>query len=311
MKEMSLPYIDQPSPFWYNLTSEFKDFVKEVYFPIREDIMPSGRPSQPNLYLYDFLEKIHLPKAVLINSMIIPQPIEKVKDLLINELFLLNQYYGIQRVTVKDLQLCELIRNELPFYKINASVLMGIQTSEQLIYLQNIADELTPDTAIIRDMLRLQQIRKLFPKTIKLIVNEGCLPHCPFRVQHFYEMGSGLTHPASLCQNLLKQYPWLRLKSAWILPQHLHFYDGLYDIIKLAGRVTLQNPEKYKKVLKAYCNQTEISANEIGTGPAGMTENLPITDEFFYQTITCDKNCCHCTFCKDYYEKYKVQSFIR
>ncbi len=29
--------------------------------------------------------------------------------------------------------------------------------------------------------------------------------------------------------------------------------------------------------------------------------DIPITDEFFYKTITCDKNCTTCDFCEQYY----------
>jgi hypothetical protein len=118
-------------------------------------------------------------------------------------------------------------------------------------------------------------------------------------------MGVNLPLPASLCQDHLKQNPWLRLKSAWILPQHLHLYDSLFDVIKIAGRVTLQNPEKYMRVFNAYFNRSPLAANEIGSGPAGIIKNIPITEEFFYQTITCTKNCTECTICQDYYEAHK------
>jgi len=307
--KFSLPYIDQPIKFWQEFASQYREFIFEIYFPMGEHIVPSGRPQQPLTQLYSFLERADLSKAVLVNPIVLPKPVTRLKDEILNELLLLHQYYGVNQVTVSDLQLAEIIKKELTQYQVSASVLMRIYSPEQIPYLQNSVDSLAPDTAIVRDLQRLQALREAFPGQIKLIVNEGCLPGCPFRTQHFFEMSSDLPLPASLCQNLLRAHPWLRLKSAWILPQHLYFYDNLYDIIKLAGRVTLQNPAQYLRVFQAYLERKSLGAHEIGTGPAGLTTALPISAEFFYQTITCPKNCETCSFCREYYEKYTGTTF--
>ena len=300
--KFSLPYIDQPVSFWNELSYEFGEWIQEIFFPMGDHVAPSGRPSQTVHHLYAFLEKSDLPKTVLINPIVLPEPLERLEEPILNELILLDQHYGIRSATVSDLLLCKFIKKSLPSHRVSGSVLMRINSPEQIPYLQQYTDSISLDTAIIRDLHRIQAIRECYPGKIKLIVNEGCLPGCPFRVQHFYEMNSDLAHPESLCEALLNDMPWLRLKSAWILPQHLHFYEGLYDIIKLAGRVTLQNPKKYVKVFRAYLDQKSLPANEIGCGPGGMINNVPISDDFFYQTITCDKNCSKCDICKTYFK---------
>lgn len=299
-----LPYIDQPLSFWNNLKTDFGEYIEEIYFPMSVHILPSGRPKQSSSYIFSFLEKVDLPKSVLINPVVLPQPISETEDTILNELIMLNKNYGITRTTVSDLQLCKSIKTHLKKYQISASVLMRINSPEQISYLQNYINCLAIDTAIVRDLAKFKSIRDNFSGLIKLIVNEGCLSHCPFRTQHFYEMSRDLPHPESLCEELIHDLPWLRLKSAWILPQHLHFYDGLYDFIKLAGRVTLQNPQKFITVFRAYLERSRLAANEIGSGPAGMIEAMPISEEFFYQTITCDKECSKCDICKNYYEKH-------
>ena len=302
--KFSLPYIDQPVPFWKQLSQDFGNHIAEIYFPMADHIIPSGRPVQKMHHIYSFLENIQCPKTVLINPIVLPQPLEHLEDSLINELINLNKTYGVENATVNDLHLCKTIKTKLPFYKISASVLMRINSPEQIPYLERVVDSISIDTTIIRDLKKIGAIRDCYSGSIKLIVNEGCLPGCPFRIQHFYEMNSDLPHPASLCEKLLEELPWLRLKSAWILPQHLHFYDGLYDIIKLAGRVTLKEPNKYMKVFQAYLEQTPLSPHEIGSGPGGLDKKIPISDEFFYQTITCDKNCSQCDICKCYYDSH-------
>jgi hypothetical protein len=112
------------------------------------------------------------------------------------------------------------------------------------------------------------------------MVNEACLGGCPYRTQHFFERGHGDWFPESLCGPLLEVQPWLRLTGAWILPQHLRFYEGVYDRLKLAGRVTLQDPQKYVAVLGAYVNRRSMTPDAIGGGPASVLQAATISDEF-------------------------------
>ncbi len=303
--KFSIPYIDQDLSFWNNLEHHFQEHIDEIYFPIGAHVCSSGRPRQPQSHLYTFLLRSRLPKTVLINPIILSKPIEEIQEGIFTELRRLHQNYGLTKVTVSDLRLARFIKTNLKQYIVCASILMGISETEQINYIKDAVDSIVPDTSVVRNMRKLRALRSSFSGPIKLIVNEGCLAGCPWRIQHFYEMGVNLPLPASLCQDHLNQNPWLRLKSAWILPQHLHLYDGLFDVIKIAGRVTLQNPEKYMRVFNAYLNRSPLAANEIGSGPAGVMTNIPITEEFFHQTITCAKNCTECTICQDYYEAHK------
>lgn len=306
MNALSLPYIDQPPDFWRRLDAAFGPHVHEIYFPMSNHVVPSGRPPQSEANLIKFLELGGVARAVLVNPIVLHQPLEQVGDLILNELYTLNRYYGINRVTITNPGLGRLIRQQLPQFRINASVLMGIRSPEQLVYLQEIVDEITLDTAILRHLTLLRQMRQGWSKSIKLIVNEGCLPGCPLRTQHFYEMSCESIVPGSLCSRMLEENPWLRLKSAWILPQHLHLLSGLYDVVKLAGRVTLQNPDKYLRVAAAYCEQKELQAHDIGSGPAGMLTPMPISSEFYETTLNCDKQCGLCHYCQDYYERHSA-----
>jgi hypothetical protein len=178
---------------------------------------------------------------------------------------------------------------------------MGISTPAQVLMVQEFIDSIVLDNRLLRDLRGLQRMRRHFAGEMTLIVNEACLPGCVYRTQHFYEMGYADIVPQSLCQQTLAEMPWLRLTGAWILPRHLH-YDGLYDSLKLAGRVTLREPARYFQVLEAYTRRQEILPRDLGGGPASLIEPLEISDEMFEKTLHCDKNCLVCTACRDYYE---------
>lgn len=80
-------------------------------------------------------------------------------------------------------------------------------------------------------------------------------------------------------------------------------YDGIYDELKLAGRVTLRDPKKYLTVLDAYIQRKPLPPNEIGGGPASMLEPIDIIEEFFAQTLHCGHQCQTCTICQKYYQQ--------
>jgi hypothetical protein len=136
------------------------------------------------------------------------------------------------------------------------------------------------------------------------MVNEACLPRCPFRTQHFYEMAYSDSIPKSLCDQTLDERPWLRLTGAWILPRHLKYYEGLYDTLKLAGRVTLQDSDRYLTVLEAYLSRGEILPTDVGGGPASPLEAFDVSDEWFELALQCDKRCDACPVCSDAYEQF-------
>lgn len=296
-----IPYIDQPLAFWERIAEHFGSSIKEVYFPLPGNILGSGRPSQAMEYLDQFLQRSPFPLSVLINPIILPRPVDELAPQIIEVLKKLAGEFDVRSTTISDLLLAQHIRASLPKLSLTASVLMDISQPNQVLMLQDVCDTLVPASRIMRDLPALKALREAFSGKIRLIVNEACLPNCPFRVQHFYEMGSNIGHPHSLCNKLLQESPWLRLTGAWVLPQHLHLYDGVYDELKLAGRVTLRDPVKYLKVLEAYIHSTPLFPDEIGGGPASVLDPIEISEEFFAQTLHCGHQRHACTACQEYW----------
>lgn len=295
-----IPYVDQPLTFWQQLADDFDPKLLSVYLPLPGTAVGSGRPRQPMAHLAEFLEHRLFPVNVLVNPIVLPKPLDKIWPDIAHALREFERRHGMVSVTTADLLLAERIRQEFPDCIIAASVLMDIATSWQAHLLNGVCDVLVPSSQVMRNLPALRELRKAFNGRIRLIVNEACLPGCPYRRQHFFEMGQEEALPHSLCEPLLKAHPWLRLTGAWVLPQHLHFYDGLIDEWKLAGRVTLQDPVRYRRVLSAYLARTPMQPHEIGGGPASPLHPLDIEADFFQQTLTCDRRCQACSVCREY-----------
>lgn len=295
-----IPYVDQPMAFWGQLRDDFGEFVRGVYCPLPGNVIGSGRPVQPDLYLDQFLRSALFSCSVLINPIALPQPVEEVAPQIVEVLRRLTGEVGIVGATVSNLPLAARIREDVPELALTASVLMDIATPLQAIMVRGICDTLVPASRIVRDLPALQALRAAFAGRIRIMVNEACLPGCLYRVQHFLEMANSRGHPESLCQELLERHPWLRLTGAWVLPQHLHLYEGVYDELKLAGRVILRNPGVYRHVLRAYVNRESLGPNAIGGGPASVLEPFDITEQFFEHTLHCGHRCVECDYCIRY-----------
>jgi len=299
-----VPYIDQPISFWQSLTPLVGRDGLIAYFPLPDSPIGTGRPRQPNQHLQEFLSFTSLSKAVLLNPVALPQPVEMLLPDLSDRLKRLWEEHGIQEAVLADALLAVRLRETLPQYRFTASTLLDIVTPAQVAMLQGAFDCVIPGRRAVRDLRALRLLREAFPGRIRLLVNEGCLPGCPYRVQHFFEMNSCIPLPGSLCAGLLAKQPWLALTGAWILPHHLKMFAGLYDEVKFAGRVTLQSPEKYRGVLSAYVNGSPLAPYEVGGGPALAGVCGAVSEEFFTRTLNCEKDCGQCNDCSDYYEKH-------
>ncbi|MBA4387378.1 MAG: hypothetical protein C0404_05315 [Verrucomicrobia bacterium] len=300
-----LPYIDQPVEFWDTVRSVLRGEPFKVYFPMPDSPIGTGRPKQPAARMSDFLRETGLQKSVLLNPVVHARPVAEMAKGLIERLRVLHGEFNVGEAVVTDPLLAFRIREALPAMQLAASTLMEIASPRQLAMLGGVFDAITPSGRIMRDIRALQRLRKAFPGRLRLMVNEGCLPGCPFRIQHFYEMNSGASRPGSLCVEALRAAPWLGLTGAWILPQHLHLFEGLFDEIKLAGRVTLQDPVKYRRVLAAYNNRSFLLPRDIGGGPATDFDVAKVTEVFYVRTLRCEGRCTSCAVCAEYYARTK------
>ena len=199
MSTWIIPYVDQPVDFWQDVVTQFGVHIREVYFPMPGGVVASGRPPQPDKFMDSFLQSAPLAKAVLVNAIVLPQPVEQIGPRILAALESLYGNYGVSSVTVASLALARLIKERLPQFRVTASILMGLSTPVQVVMVQNYLDVLVPEGHLLRDLRGLRRLRQAFRGEMRLIVNEACLPGCPFRFQHFHEMAYSCDFPQSLC----------------------------------------------------------------------------------------------------------------
>lgn len=301
-KKFVIPYVDQPPEFWQHLHETYGKFIRAVYFPMPGNILGSGRPPQPHQHLESFLRLGLFQNSVLLNPITLDEPAHKVASPVIEALERFHEKFGLAEATVSNLLLARRIKEKLPWLELTASTLMEISKPNQILMLGETCNTVVPSNKIMRDFHALKELKQSFHGNIRLLVNEACLPGCPFRTQHFHEMAHGKNeNPPSLCNDLLEQMPWMRLTGAWVLPQHLHLYDGVYDELKLAGRVTLHDPKKYQHVLESYIYRKPLMPHEIGGGPASVLLPIEVSEALFKQTLYCNYHCESCDVCQDYY----------
>jgi collagenase-like PrtC family protease len=207
-----IPYVDQPVAFWEKLKKQFGKNIREVYFPIQHDCVGTGRPLLPIGNLYDFLSSRIFSTSVLINPVILPYPVEHLSDSILAMINHLNADFGVKSVSLTDIRLARLIRQERPQMNLTASVLMDIFTPQQASLLNGVFDTLVPASRVLKNLTVLKSLRKAFKGKIRLLVNESCLPNCLSRTQHFYEMSNReIQFPKSLCHETIAENPWITL----------------------------------------------------------------------------------------------------
>ncbi len=303
-KSYIIPFVNAEMEFWEKLSAIYEQKIKEVYFPITDVQIGTGRPKQPEVHLQDFLESKVLPVSLLVNPVVLPQQVENITDNVLKKLEYYLTNYNLVGVTLTNVDLARKIKETFPNLSITASTLMEIYNKQQLVMLENVFDTIVPSNRILRDINSLKKLKAAFKGKVRLLVNESCLSSCIYRTQHFYEMSNPkIVYPRSLCNNLLEQKPWLKLTGGWVLPQHLFLFDDVYDEIKLAGRVSLQQPEHYFEVLGSYINKSPLQVHEIGGGPASVNCPMEIETAFYKFTLFCEKNCETCSICADYWAK--------
>lgn len=308
IKPFVIPYVDQGMQFWEKLKDLYGPYIKEVYFPILDEEIGTGRPKQPDKQLLEFLESQILPVSVLVNPIVLPKQVENIAIRLIEKLQHYLQAYHLVGISLANISLARKIRENVPGLQITASTLMEIYNEQQLIMIGDVIDVLVPSNRILRDIYALEQLKTAFEGKLRLLVNESCLSSCVCRTQHFFEMSNpAISFPCSLCNELLAENPWLALTGGWILPQHLYMFDGLYDEIKLAGRISLQQPDRYFHVMGNYVNRIPLQPHQIGGGPAAIQIPMDIDTEFYSYTLHCDKNCRNCSICSDYWVQNVIE----
>ncbi len=148
---------------------------------------------------------------------------------------------GVDGVIVADPWLLRVASDV--FDRVVVSCLAFVNSPEKAEFFSDHASAVTLDTNVNRNLDVIKAISKVI--NVKLIVNEGCLKDCPFRPFHF-NLFSHMYGPDRTtlyddyyyrrCMLERVKNPELIIKSPWVRPEDLHWYDKLVSGFKIGGR---------------------------------------------------------------------------
>lgn len=259
-------------------------YIYEVYGSLHEDIIGNLRPSYSIKeidikQLQDYIQLLHsynIQFDYVINSTLFPIPIGahvRTNDVLSFLSKLIE--IGVDSFTVSNPYLIMLIKRFFPQIMVNASICNKISTLHQIKEFEDIGvDCIVLDRDINRKFKLLKKMHSYANVSLKLLCNSPCLYQCVnlqyhsnfssfLSTTHKYE-NSLIQHNVSnvhktpfclyYCANKLFSSPIEHLKSQWIRPEDLHYYQKIgINLFKLDGRD--KSTGYMLEVVKAYLHQ--------------------------------------------------------
>jgi len=173
------------------------------------------------------------------------------------------------------------------------------------------------DRSLNRDLDTLahvvRRIRQKAPEVgIELLANEGCLPHCPFKLSHDAYIalanveGSDSTFQLNQelgCIRALGEEPHRILQSPFIRPEDMELYLYHVDTIKLCGRTL--GVDFLQRLISAYlARKHEGNLLDLLDAVHWMADRLYVDNsslsfDFANMLSMCDGQCASCGFCEE------------
>ncbi len=233
-------------------------------------------------------------------------------DQLIKSIGRLHRQYGLDSVTIANPLIIQTIKNRFPKIQITASVLGEIDSVQRAMFYDKLgADVIVPDRDINRDIKKLKEIKEAINGELRIMVNEGCMYRCPYRLFHFNyishlskENKIHAEHFFSNCHLIDKIDPAQVFKSNWIRPEDTVKYRKITTLFKISGRT--RDKEWIQNAAKAYL-QESYDGNILDLMDSNLHSfkkrfNAYISNkelqEFHSHVTSCDKNCHRCTYCE-------------
>ena len=243
---------------------------------------------------------------------------------LINQFKLYTENDLIDGIVFYDYYLLNTLKPYInPSIDIVPSINLGIdniQKAESIFnYVQEqfgrIPTKLILDRSLARDINGLKTIstyiREYYPEIkIELIVNEGCMLHCPYKNSHDTHIAMSTLfktvpdYQEKACSNFNKNNGFSQLlTSPFIRPEDVQHVLPYVDILKIAGRnfghkelvkiVTAYKEQRYDWNLLELVEVFNNYAKELFV----FSDQFP--SDFYARVSTCNKNCRTCGYCTD------------
>jgi len=158
--------------------------------------------------------------------------------------------------------------------------------------------------------------RASFPELqLELLVNEGCLAYCPFKLSHDAYIALGnhegrdctyLLNRQLGCMRLVDEQPYRILQSPFIRPEDVEKYLFHVDAIKLCGRTL--GSDFLQRVITAYRdrryrgNLLDLLDTLQWLAPSLYLDNSQLSFDFADMLSLCDSRCESCGFCPELFQ---------
>ena len=187
--------------------------------------------------------------------------VQKIKNFL-------GQLYkvGVRSLTVALPSVIEIVKSSGYDFKIKSSTLCQIiNANKAASYKKMGVERIVVDESINRDFLTLQQINKVFPGKVEVIVNVVCHKNCIYRMFHYNQMANdsvkktndvSVNYYSHRC--MMKRCEEISniMRLNWIRPEDLKFYTAIgVEHFKIQGRQAVLKGDPVK-VVKAYFDES-------------------------------------------------------
>lgn len=162
---------------------------------------------------------------------------------------------GLTDVTCSSVEDMATIKRHFPELTVHSSVNMFVDSVAKCAQVMDFADVINLDRSINYDFERICEIRDFARhKTLKILVNEGCLYQCIHRIHHFNALSHNTNLPRPYCERYFISKPQTVLYTPIIRPEDLFHYFGIINVYKLATR-HVASVEHLQLILKAYIEE--------------------------------------------------------
>lgn len=331
--EFSLPYNGDPRVLDAQLALNGRggNRVREVYLNVPQEVAGSGRAGGSDRMTEEgFLRVAERAHAAGVGVDMTMNATcggsewygEEQVGRLVGFVRRMHEEHGVEAVTLANPFHIERVREACPDIEISASVLAEIDcVSRAQAFADAGATTFTPATSINRDLKLLAAIAKRTGLEVKLMVNEGCLYKCPYRLFHMNLIShrSQEARPEGeafsfACGERIERDAAEVFRSNWVRPEELGLYAkaGAARFFKVVGRDMLAS--KVMRCCRAYLdedydgNLLDLLCSSIGfynVEKSACVDNKALgASGYFKRLSTCNRKCYDCAYCSELAEKY-------
>ena len=306
------------------LLDDYREKLEAFYFPMPQAIMGTGRYiPQSGSYPEEIpriikrCNSLNIKPQLLVNSTCegINGLTKKTFSRVIDYALSLKSI-GLKSIILTNPVYISQIKRLIPDVLIESSVNCYVRTVEHALYLKDLGiDVLTIDRDINHDIAMIGRIRDKTKLKIKIILNEGCVRHCPFRNMHYNYLSHGNFSERKNIDNtyidkfgisLFVNKPEKMFRMPFIPPDYLGYYADIADYFKLSTRVF--STVRIKECLDAYVDR-QYRGNLLNIIDSPCLSYFYFIDYrhmkniFFEKISRCDTSCKNCNLCKKIFKK--------